>query len=205
MTEKEKMLAGKIYDAGNSELAAIRTKAHNLCKKYNNTFEDEAKKRTAIINELLPNKSNSAYFQGPIFFDYGMNTSLGENFYANYNFTVLDCAKITIGNDVMIGVNCSLVTPIHPMRWQDRNISYMENGAMLLHEYSKPITIGDNCWLASNVTVIGGVCIGNGSVIGAGSVVTKDIPNNSFAVGVPCKVVREITEQDAIKLKKELW
>ena len=118
---------------------------------------------------------------------------IGERFYANFNFTVLDCCPVKIGNDVQIGSGVSLLTPIHPLRWQDRNAKFNEKGEFItIEEYAKPITIGDNCWLASNVSVIGGVSIGNGSVIGAGSVVTRDIPENVFAAGNPCRVIKTI-------------
>jgi len=205
MTELEKMLAGKIYDAGHPKLVALRVKAHNLCKKYNDTFEDETEKRAAILDELLPDKKGPLFLQGPIFFDYGIFTSFGKNFYANYNFCVLDCNRITIGDDVMIGTNCSLIAPVHPMRYQDRTRTHKEDGTRFAPEFSRPVVIGDNCWLASNVTVTGGVHIGNGCVIGAGSVVVNDIPDNSFAAGVPCRRIREITGLDAIQQKKELW
>lgn len=205
MTEEEKMLAGKIYDSGDAELAARRAIAHNLSKKYSDTFEGETEKRAAILNELLPNRKGTSFLQGPIFFDYGTYISFGKNFWANYNFTVLDNNKITIGDNVAIGMNCSLITSQHPMRYQDRNMTIREDGSLYSPEFTRPIIIEDNCWIASNVTIIGGVHIGNGCVIGAGSVVTKDIPDNSFAAGVPCRVIRKITEQDAIKMKKELW
>lgn len=98
-----------------------------------------------------------------------------------------------------------LATPVHPFRYQERNIKYKEDGTAYDDEYAKPITIGSNCWLASNVVVIGGVTIGEGCVIGAGSVVTRDIPANSLAAGNPCRVIREITKKDSIKYKKELF
>ena len=128
----------------------------------------------------------------------GRFTQMGENSYANFNFTCLDCAPVTIGKNVFMGPNVSLLTPVHPMRYQDRNMYRREDGVMTDKEYARPIVIGDNCWLAGNVTVVGGVTIGEGCVIGAGSVVTKDIPAGMFAAGVPCKVLREITEEDKL-------
>ena len=157
------------------------------------------------MDKLLPNRGEGTYLQGPVFFDYGIYFKTGKNFYANFNLTVLDCCPVTVGDDVFIGPNCSLVTPVHPLRWQDRNVRFKEDGTPFDYEYAKPIEIGSNCWLASNVTVCGGVKIGSGCVIGAGSVVTRDIPENSFAAGNPCKVIRKITEEDAIQLKKELY
>lgn len=205
MTEKEKMLAGKIYNPSDKELASLRLQAHKLSKMYNDTFEDEEEKREQILKELVPNRKKGVFLQGPVQFDYGVFTSIGKNFYANFNFTVLDCCPVKIGDNVMIGPNVSIMTPVHPLRYQDRNMKEKADGTLYDDEYAKPITIGDNCWIASCVTVTGGVTIGNGCVIGAGSVVTRDIPANSFAAGNPCRVIREITEADAIALKKELF
>lgn len=205
MTEKEKMLAGKIYNPSDKELAALRLQAHKLSKMYNDTFEDEEEKREQILKELVPNRKKGAFLQGPVQFDYGVFTSIGKNFYANFNFTVLDCCPVKIGDNVMIGPNVSIMTPVHPLRYQDRNMKEKADGTLYDDEYAKPITIGNNCWIASCVTVTGGVTIGDGCVIGAGSVVTRDIPANSFAAGNPCRVIREITEADAIALKKELF
>lgn len=205
MTEKEKMLAGKIYDTSDEELAAMRLKANKLSARYNSVFEDEEDIRNKILSELIPNIGKGTYMQGPIQFDYGAFTTFGENCYANFNFTVLDICPVTIGDNVFFGPNCMLATPVHPFRYQERNIKYKEDGTAYDDEYAKPITIGSNCWLASNVVVIGGVTIGEGCVIGAGSVVTRDIPANSLAAGNPCRVIREITEKDSIKYKKELF
>ena len=204
MTELEKMIAGKLYDTGDKQLEEMRMRAHILSKRYSNTFENDIEERAAILDELLPGHG-ALVLQGTIFFDYGCFITFGENFYANYNFTVLDCCPIRIGDNVMCGPNVSLLTAVHPMRWQDRNIRYKEDGTPFDMEYARPITIGNNCWLAGNVTVIGGVMIGDGCVIGAGSVVTKDIPANSFAAGNPCRVIREITQADAVELKKDLF
>ena len=205
MTETEKMLAGKIYDPTDEPLATRRTRTHELCTEYNGTLESDSDKRETILRELAPNLGENAYIQGPVFFDYGLYTKTGKNFFANFNLTILDCAPVTIGDDVYMGVNCTLVTPVHPFMYSERNAKKKPDGTFYDDEYAKPITIGDNCWLASNVVVIGGVTIGSGSVIGAGSVVTRDIPPNSLAVGNPCRVVRKITEKDSIKLKKELF
>ena len=118
---------------------------------------------------------------------------------------MLDTCPVHIGNNVFIGPNVSLVTPMHPFRYQERNIKFRQDGTAYDDEYAKPITIGDNCWLASNVVVTGGVTIGEGCVIGAGSVVTKDIPPHSLAIGNPCKVIRQITEADSIRNREDLW
>lgn len=199
MTEKEKMLQGFIYDASDKELVEMRRKSHKLCKLYNDTFEDEEEKRSQIIAELLPDSKKGLYLQGPIQFDYGVFTSFGENCYANFNLVILDCCEVTIGNNVFFGPNCTVATPIHPMCAEERRIQQKSDGTLFNYEYAKPIVIEDDCWLASNVTVCGGVKIGKGSVIGAGSVVTKDIPENSFAAGNPCRVIRKITDKESVK------
>lgn len=164
MTEKEKMLAGQIYDPSDEELLKLRQNAHILSKKYNDCFETDAQ-RTDLLHELIPHMGENVYLQGPVQFDYGCFTEIGKNTYANFNFTCLDCAPVKIGNDVFIGPNVSLLTPVHPFRFQDRNMYRRADGVYADREYAKPITIGDNCWLAGNVTVCGGVTIGSGTVI----------------------------------------
>ena len=204
MQEKEKMLAGLIYDPADQELTELRQKAHRLSKKYNDRMETD-EERVRLLDELLPNKGMNVYLQGPVQFDYGCFTTIGDNSYANFNFTCLDCCPVKIGSNVFMGPNVSLLTPVHPLRYQDRNIYERKDGVNTDKEYAKPITIGDNCWIAGNVTVCGGVTIGNGSVIGAGSVVTHSIPDGVFAAGVPCKVIREITEADSLENHPELF
>lgn len=205
MTEKEKMLAGKIYDPSNSELLALRTAAHKLCRDYNLTCEAEEKKRKKILPKLVPNLGESGYLQGPVYFDYGLFFKTGKNFYANFNLTVLDVCPVTIGDNVFVGPNVSILTPKHPLRFEDRNPYVSEKGNMTDKEYGSPVTIGDNCWIAGNVTILAGANIGSGCVIGAGSVVAGEIPPNSLAYGNPCRVIRKITPKDAIDLKKELF
>ena len=195
MTEKEKMLSGELYLPNDPELTALRQQAHRLSMEYNATLETEAERREEILAVLVPERGKNVYLQGPVQFDYGVFTSIGENSYANFNFTVLDCAPVKIGKNVFMGPNVSLYTPVHPMHPDDRNPFPLGDGIADL-EAAKPITIGDSCWLAGNVTVCGGVTIGEGCVIGAGSVVTRDIPPRSFAAGVPCRVIRAITDKD---------
>ena len=204
MTEKEKMLAGKIYDPSTQELLTLRQRAHRLCKLYNDTFEEDTEERAKILAELIPDMENGGYLQGPIYFDYGVFTKLGKNFYANFNFTVLDVCSVTIGDNVFLGPNVSILTPKHPLRYQDRNPYKKDDGVMTDKEYGASVTIGDNCWIAGNVTILAGAEIGSGCVIGAGSVVTGKIPDNSLAYGNPARVVRRITEEDALKYKQEL-
>ena len=196
MTEHEKMLSGKVYNPYVEGMIEERALAHRLCRDYNYTTEDDAEKRKAILDELMPDRADGVYLQGPIYFDFGKNISMGKNSYANFNFTVLDEGRVTIGENVFIGPNVSLLCPIHPLPHQDRNTGMERAGG---------ITIKDNCWLGGSVTVCAGVTIGEGCVIGAGSVVTKDIPANSLAVGNPCRVLREITEADRLSAHPEWY
>ena len=199
------MLAGKIYDPHDKELRAISSRAHRLCAEYNRTPETKLKKREKILDALLPDRGEGAYLQGPVQFDYGVFTKVGKNFYANFNLTVLDTCPVTIGDNVFLGPNVSVLTPLHPLRFEDRNPYLHENGYVTDREYGAPVTIGDNCWIAGNVTILAGAKIGSGCVIGAGSVVSGEIPAGTLAYGVPCKPVRKITEKDAIDLKRQLF
>ena len=203
MTNLEKMLNGKIYDGSDKEIQAIAKKAHHLCHLYN-SLEDTDPKRKEILKELLPNAKGNIYLQGDIYFDYGAFTHIGNNFYANYGLRVLDTCPIYIGDNVYLGTSVSLLTPLHPLLAEERKYHTHEDGSLYDDEYGKPIHIGNDCWLASNVIVLPGVTIGDGVVIGAGSVVTHDIPSHSLAYGNPCKVIRSITKEDSIFLKKEL-
>lgn len=203
MSEQAKMLAGQLYDPTDPELDRQQRAAHVLNQAYNQSGEKPASVRAALIDQLIPHHGVAPYFQGPIFFDYGRYTTIGDHFYGNTNFTVLDSCPVTIGDNVMCGPNVTLVTAMHPLRYQDRNLRTRPDGTTYDLEYAKPITIGNNCWLASNVTVIGGVTIGDGCVIGAGSVVTRDIPANSLAVGNPCRVLRQITQADALDMTRQ--
>ena len=205
MTQREKMLSGKIYDTSDSELVRLRARANKLCVSYNKTHTAQVKKRERIIKKLLPAIGKDSYVQGPVFFDYGVFTSIGERCFINYNWTVLDCAPVTLGNDVFIGPNCTLAPPVHPLLSEERKLQYKADGTAFDEEYAKPLVIENGVWLATNVTVCGGVTIGENSVIGAGSVVTRDIPANVFAAGNPCRVIRPLTQEDCIHLKKELW
>lgn len=198
MTEKEKMLAGQLYDPADPELFRLRVQAHRLSKDFNDTYDTDEALRKDILEKLVPNCDPNSGFQGPVQFDYGCFTTIGKNCYFNFNFTCLDCCPVHIGDNVFFGPNVSLLTPVHPLCWQERNLYRRADGIMTDREYARPITIGSNCWIAGNVTICGGVTIGEGSAIGAGSVVTRDIPAGVLAAGVPCRVLRPITEDDRL-------
>ncbi len=206
MTEREKMLAGKIYDPFCEGMPEERARAHMLCQRYNAIPESDTAARNALIDELIPRHGKNLYLQGPIQFDFGSNISFGDDSYANFNFTVIDICKVDIGSRVFIGPNVSILTALHPLCYQDRNQYFNEKtGVMTDREYAAPVTIGDDCWIAGNVTVLAGVKIGRGCVIGAGSVVTRDIPDGCLAFGNPCRVRREITEADRLSNHPELF
>ncbi|MCI9115853.1 MAG: sugar O-acetyltransferase [Acutalibacter sp.] len=198
MSPEEKIRAGVLFCPGEPELVAIKRKTHNLNIDYNQTHEDEVEKRAAILSEIIGEMGEGVRIQGPIAFHYGKHTKIGKNFFANFNFTVQDDGEVTIGNDCNFGPNVTIVTPVHPMVASERRLMRTGAGEEKRLCYAKPVHIGNDCWFGANVTVCPGVTIGDGCVIGAGSVVTRDIPANSFAAGVPCRVIREITEADSM-------
>lgn len=200
MTEREKMVAGLLYDPSDKELSKLLLNARKAVRKYNLTDEDEVERKKEILGSLLSNTPFLPEMQAPIYFDYGCNTTFGKFCSTNFNFTCLDVCPVSIGDNVMIGPNVTLATPMHPLLPEERNVRQREDGSFYNLEYAKPITIQRNCWLAANVVVCGGVTIGEGSVIGAGSVVTRDIPPHSLAAGNPCRVIRELTEEDRLEV-----
>lgn len=194
MTEKEKMICGKPYFANGKELFTDRQNAKELVFEFNNSPPKELKFRVKIIKKLFGKMEKGCYIEPPFRCDYGYNISVGKNFYSNYNCTILDGAEVKIGDNVMFAPNVSLLTAGHPIHHEMRNTAI---------EYAFPISIGNSVWLGGNVVVNPGISIGNNVVVGSGSVVTKDIPDNVVAVGNPCKVLREITEDDKMYYFKD--
>lgn len=182
MTEYEKMRNEEFYDFTNEEGLASIAKAQKLCARLQTmTIEDEGYRE--IIEELIPGIPKSSVINPPFHCDHGHGIKLGENVFVNYNATMLDGGIISIGKNTQIGPNCQLVTPNHP-------IDYIERRKPI--ERCSPIKIGEDCWLGTGVIVCPGVTIGDRSIIGAGSVVVKDIPSDSMAVGNPCKVIKKL-------------
>ena len=198
MTEQEKMLQGRLYDPTDKTLAALRLRAHRLWRRFN-ALDEEDPRRGEIQKALFPQQGADLFLAGPIYVDYGVFTSFGDRCYANFNFTVLDTCPVVIGDDVMFGPNCSLLTPLHPLLPEQRNSRRRADGSLYDLEYGAPITVESDCWIASGVKILGGVTIGRGSVIGAGSVVTRSIPAGVLAAGNPCKVLRPLTEADRME------
>lgn len=183
MTEKEKMISGELYNAGDEELIKDRAVAKNMCFEYNKLPSAEIIKRMALIKNIFGKTGNQVIVESNFWCDYGYNISVGENFYMNHNGVILDCAKVEFGDNVFIGPNCGFYTAGHPIEIDVRNEGL---------EYAKPIKVGNNVWIGGNVVVLPGVTIGTNVTIGAGSVVTKDIPSNCVAYGNPCKVAKEL-------------
>ena len=179
--------AGIAYIA-DKEVMEQQKRARKLTQELNTVDRSDFEKIEKIVKELL-GKSEGAFINPPFYCDYGFNIEVGKNFYANYNCTILDVGKVTIGDNCMFAPNVAIYTAGHPIHPDSRNSMY---------EYGIQVSIGDNCWLGGNTIVCPGVKIGNNVVIGAGSVVTKDIPANVVAMGTPAKVVREITPDDDI-------
>lgn len=183
MTEKEKMLAGILYDANDPVLVKERMRSKDLCFQYNQIIPSEIKKRKGLLKTLLGKTQKKFLIEQPFYCDYGYNIEIGEDFYANHNVIILDCAKVTFGNHVFIAPNCGFYTVNHPFNVEERI-----NGL----EYALPITVGNNVWIGAGCSILPGVTIGDNSIIGAGSVVTKNIPDNVLAVGNPCRIIREL-------------
>lgn len=188
MTEKEKAARGLLYNAMyDKELIEERAYCKAICYEYNQLHPAKIEEKTALIKKLFGKIGGPFFIEPPFMCDYGYNIEIGSNFYVNHNCIILDTAKVIFGDNVMIGPNCGFYTAGHPLDAEHRNAGL---------EYAYPIKVGSNVWIGGNVVVLPGVSIGDNAVIGAGSVVTKDIPSGVVAVGNPCRVIREITDED---------
>ena len=191
MTEREKLEQGLLYDANyDEELLEARAQCKDLCFSYNQLKPSLVSEQEKIIRQLFGKTGKQFYITAPFWCDYGCNIEIGENFYTNHNCIILDGAKVIFGDNVFIAPNCTFSTAGHPLDTEQRNQGL---------EYAYPIVVGDNVWFGASVTVLPGVTIGSNTVIGAGSVVNRDIPEGVVAVGNPCRVLRKITEQDKEK------
>ena len=182
-TDLQKMLDGELYKPGDLQLMEMRKRCKQLFRQFNQLAYEDRERGDAIIKELLGSTGDKFEVLAPIYCDYGTHIHIGENFFSNFNLTILDCAEVRIGNNVMFGPNVQLYTAYHPLNALERNKG---------PELASPITIGNNVWFGGGVIVCQGVTIGNNTTIGAGSVVIKDVPANVFAAGNPCKVIRNI-------------
>ena len=188
MTNLERKNAGLIYDPSDDEIMSLQKKTLQKMDEFNRTTSDESELRQKILSEMLGSVGKNCYIEPPFHGNWGgKNLFLGDNVYVNFNLTVVDDVEIIVGNNVLFAPNCTLTTANHPINPDLRRKGY---------QYAKKIVIGNNVWLGSNVVVLPGVTIGENSVIGAGSIVSRDIPANVVAMGIPCRVVREISEHD---------
>ena len=183
-SEWDKMLAGELYDPMDRDLVAARDRARDLCQTLNATREGQQDERRLILHELFGAGGDSVWMQPPFYCDYGSNIHLGERVFFNFNCIVLDVCRVTIGDYTLFGPAVQIYTATHPMNAELRR----------KQEFAKPIEIGSDVWVGGGAIICPGVRIGSKSVIGAGSVVTRDIPDGVFAAGNPCRVIREITD-----------
>jgi len=186
MSEWEKMLAGELYDATVPELVRRRDHARDLCQTLNASRESARGERRRILQELFGRGGDTVWMQPPFFCDYGTNILLGERVYFNFNCVVLDVCEVKIGDFALFGPAVQIYTPLHPM----------DAAVRRRQEYGKPVEIGSDVWVGGGAIICPGVRIGSRAVIGAGSVVTRDVPDDVFAAGNPCRVIRPITEAD---------
>jgi maltose O-acetyltransferase len=183
-SERKKMLAGQLYDPLDPELVAGRERARDLCQALNGTREAEAETRRRILRELFGTGGDTVWMQPPFFCDYGTNIELGERVFFNFNCVVLDVCRVRIGDYTLFGPAVQIYTPMHPFNAELRR----------REEFGKPVEIGSDVWVGGGAIILPGVRIGSRAVIGAGSVVTRDVPDGVFAAGNPCRVIREITD-----------
>jgi maltose O-acetyltransferase len=184
-TEKQKMLDGELYDPIDKQLVDDRLNTRLLIKRLNDSSEDQTQLRAEILAQLIPNAGQGLWLQPPFYCDYGYNMIVGEKVFFNFNCVVLDVTYVKIGSRTLFGPNVQIYTATHPMDPRER-----ASGV----EYAKPITIGEDVWVGGSAVICPGVTIGDRCVIGAGSVVTKDIPSDVFAAGNPCRVIRKLGE-----------
>lgn len=183
MREKDKAKLGELYNPNyDEELIRERTAMQDLCYEYNQLLPSKLEERKSVLKKILGSYSENFLIEQPFYCDYGYNIKIGERFYSNHGLTILDGAEVTFGNDVFIGPNCGFYTASHPFEVELRN-----QGLETAHS----IVVGDNVWFGGNVVVLPGVTIGSDVVIGAGSIVTRDIPSHSVAVGNPARVIRK--------------
>jgi maltose O-acetyltransferase len=182
-SQRERMLAGEPYLAGDPELVAMSHAAMRLQDRYNSTTVDEPDERRRLLEELLGGIGPDTVLRPPLYVDYGVHLTIGARCFANFGLVALDCAHITIGDDVQIGPNVQLLTPTHPVDPDERRTGI---------EGAGPIAVGDGVWLGGGTIVLADVTIGEGTVVGAGAVVTRDLPPRVVAVGSPARVVREL-------------
>lgn len=187
MDQRQRMDAGLPYKPWLDGLAEARLAAKQTWHTYNQLPPERWEEAMALMRRFLGKTGEDFFIEAPFYCDYGFNIEIGENFFSNYNLTILDGGKVRIGDNVQIAPNVSIYTAGHPLHPQARNTGY---------EYAFPVTIGNNVWIGGSVTILPGVTIGDNAVIGAGSVVSRDIPPNAVAVGNPCRVVRTITDAD---------
>ena len=194
MTTYEKMHSGKIYNCNDEEVMALQVKCLDKLYDFNATRPTEYDKRMTMLKEMFAEFGEGCYIEPPLRSNWGgKHVHFGNNIYANFNLTLVDDTHIYVGDYTMFGPNVTVATAAHPILPEMR---------MPVTQYNQPVHIGKNCWIAAGVIILPGVTIGDNSVIGAGSVVTKDIPANVVAVGNPCKVLREIDERDKEQIRK---
>jgi len=182
-SEKQKMIHGELYNAMDEELVSDRLQARFLLKLYNDSAPDQPATRQQILKDLIPDQGSELYIEPPFYCDYGANIKIGNKVYFNFGCTILDVMAVIIGDNTLFGPSVQIYTAMHPLDWKERAAG---------PEFAKPVSIGSHAWIGGGVIICPGVSIGNRSIIGAGSVVTRDIPDDVFAAGNPCKIIKTL-------------